>query len=469
MRRTVSQIALATIAAVGLALPAQAAVQFFGTAKIKPTFYNNFDFDDSKGDAPALNEGGWASGEHIRAELRLGWKAKGDNWSVKMIAESDVIMNKDNGDRSFYVGATKNNQPNAGGEFGIERAEFLYTFAPELQLETGWDIRFLDLKTGGLLYGDDHPFVGFRGKVGDMLSYELLYMPIQNSDLIGTRDDWQTGDWRVYTAKVNATLDTGMGKFTVSPLVAYSDNEAKNVNVTYYGLEGLGQIGPVKPSFEVVAANGEFEDGGPDVRSWAAFAGLEVPVSKALNPYVAFRYTRGDDDSSDDDVEGWLGITDIGRFTPLMGMDGNILGEHLASGASPYGASLYAYAPERAVGGNGYGGIGNGGSGNNPGQRLIAVGAKGDLGQLVPKLSYKAQAFFIWYDETGNLTNAKDPGEEVDDYAGTTFDLQLKYKFNKNFSIDNIFSAFVPGQGIEDQVNANDTAWLNMLTLAWAY
>ncbi|GAB6061939.1 porin [Deferrisoma palaeochoriense] len=469
MRKYLVSATLAAAALAAAALPAQAAIDFFGTAKVKPTFYSNFDFDDSKPDAPTLNEGGWASGEHMRAELRLGWQAKGDNWLVKMIAEADVIMNKDNGDRSFYVGAEKNNQPNAGGEFGIERAEFLYTFAPQLQLETGWDIRFLDLKTGGLLYGDDHPFIGFRGKLSEMFSYEVLYMPIQNGDVIGTRDDWQTGDWRVYTAKVDATFDTGMGKFTVSPLAAYSDNEDKNVNVTYYGLEGLGQIGPVKPSFEIVAANGEFEDGGPDVKSWAAFAGLEVPVSKALSPYVAFRYARGDDDKSDEDVEGWLGITDIGRFTPLMGMDGNILGEHLASGASVYGASLYAYAPERAVGGNTYGGIGNAGSGNNPGQRLIAVGAKGDLGEFVPNLSYKAQAFFIWYDQTGNLTNVKDPGEDVDDYAGTTFDLQLAYKFNKNFSIDNIFSAFVPGQGIEDQVDANDTAWLNMLTLAWTY
>ncbi len=469
MKAVFRLLALTAVGTVVLSAPAVAAVDFFGTAKIKPTFYKNFDFDGDKSDAPALNEGGWASGEHMRAELRLGWKASGDAWKIKMIAEADVIMNKDNGDRSFYVGATKENQPNAGGEFGIERAEFLYAFSPLFELETGWDIRYLDLKTGGLLYGDDHPFLGLRGKLSDQFSYEVLYMPIQNNDMIGTNDNWKTGDWRVYSAKVNGSFDTGAGKVTLSPLVAYSDNWAKNSKVTYYGLEGLGQIGPVKPSFEVIGATGEFKDGGPDISSWAAFAGLEVPVSKAFSPYVALRYTRGDDDKDDDDVNGFVGITDIGRFTPLMGMDGNILGEHLASGASPYGASLYAYAPERAVGGNVYGGIGNGGSGNNPGQRLLAVGAKGDLGTVVSNLSYKTQVFFIWYDKTGNLENVKDPGEDVDKYAGTTLDLQLKYRFSKNFSIDNIVSAFVPGSGIEDQVDASDTAWLNMLTFAWAY
>ncbi len=478
MRHPLRSAALALIGTALLASPAVAAIQFFGTAKIKPTFYSNFDFDDSKGDVATLNEAGWASGEHIRAELRLGWKAAGDKWRIKMIAEADVIYEKDTGDRSFYVGSEKERQPNTGGEFGIERAEFIYAFSPRFELETGWDVRFLDIRTGGLLYGDDHPFLGFRGKVTEGLGYEFLYMPIYNRDKIATSDNWKTGDWRVYSLKLNGTLDTGFGKLTVSPFAAFSDFENPNgrnndADVWYYGAELYGQLGPVKPAVEVVAASGEFNGGGPndgdDISSWALFAGLEVPLGKAFNPYAAFRYTRGDKDKNDNDVEGWVGITDIARFTPMLGMDGNILGEHLSSGASIYGAPLYSYSPENAVGGANYGGIGTGGSGNNPGQRLIALGAKGDLSQLVPNLSYKTQVFFIWYDQTDNLTNVKNPGEKVDEYAGTTFDLQLKYKFSKNFAIDNIFSAFVPGQGIEDQVDASDTAWLNMLTLAWTY
>lgn len=275
----------------------------------------------------------------------------------------------------------------------------------------------------------------------------------------------------MYNAKVNATFDTGIGKYTISPLVALSDNEAKKANVTYYGLEGTGKLGMFNVPFEILGANGGFtsKELTNDISAMALFAGIEAPLNKAFSPYVAVRYSSGDDDMTDDKAEGWVGITDIGRFTPLMGMDGNILGEHLANGASIYGASLYAYAPERAVVGNTYGGIGNAGSGNNPGQRLLAVGAKGDLAEHVPNLSYKSQLFFICYDQTDNLVNVKDPGDKVGTYAGTTFDLQLKYKFGKNFSIDNIVSAFVPGEGIEDQVDASDTAFLNMLTLAWAY
>jgi hypothetical protein len=267
-------------------------------------------------------------------------------------------------------------------------------------------------------------------------------------------------DWRVYSLKVNQKV----GGFNIAPFYAYSDNDNREAQINYYGAEVTGKAGIFKPSCEIVFADGEF-DNGADISSWAFFAGAEMEVSKAFNPYVAVRYTQGDDDATDDDVEGWVGITDIGRFTPLMGMDGGILSEDMGQS---YGATLYSYAPERAVGGNGYGGISNGGSGNNPGQIIAALGAKGDLSAMVDKLSYKTQVFFIWYDETDNLTNVKDPGTDVDDYAGTTFDLQLKYALDKNFNIDYIFGVFVPGDGIEDQFG-DDVAMTNCLSFNWSY
>ena len=293
----------------------------------------------------------------------------------------------------------------------------------------------------------------------------------------------------MYTLKINQQV----GDFNISPFIAYSDNDhpvystSTTANLTtgavsssttkindytsevvYYGMEVTGKIGMFNPSFEIVFADGDMSGGvqdGYDISSMAAFAAVEMNVSNAFKPYVAIRYTQGDDDASDNDVEGWVGITDIARFTPIIGMDGGILSEDLGRS---YGATLYSYSPERAVGGNKYGGIGNGGSGNNPGQVLCALGAKGDLSNMVEKLSYKSQVFMIWYDETDNLTNTKAPGKDVDDYAGTTFDLQLKYALDKNFTIDYIFGVFVPGDGIEDQYG-DDVAMTNCLTLAWTY
>ncbi|MEZ4600240.1 MAG: hypothetical protein R2940_10690 [Syntrophotaleaceae bacterium] len=479
-------VLLAVAAMMLPAAPSQAEIEFFGTAKIKPTFYDDFDFQSSKNDGPIVNEGGVTAGEHIRGELRLGWSAKGDKWSVKMIAEADIIYEKDNVDRSFYNTTSKEGLPNSGAEFGIERAELLYSFLPCLELETGWDIRALDIQTGGLLYGDDHPFLGFRGKIVEGTRYEALYIPVQNRYPLSTASppEWRgssADDWRVYSLKLiqdfggegvapktsffgNSAAERDILKFSVSPFYAYSDNDSRQAKVHYFGLEVTGQAGWFKPSFEIVGADGDF-DSGNDISSWAMFGGLEMTVSKVFNPYVAFRYTQGDDDASDDDVEGWVGITDIGRFTPLMGMDGNILGEDLGQS---YGATLYSYSPERAVGSNLYGGISNRGSGDNPGQKLIAVGSRGDLSALLPGLMYKTQAFFIWYDETDNLTNVANPGQKVDDYAGTTVDMQLAYAFNKNFAIDYIFSTFIPGEGIEDQFG-DDNAYVHAITLSWTY
>ena len=48
--------------------------RFFGTAKIKPTFYNNFDFQSSKNDAFIINEGGLTGGHHTRADY--AWVGK---------------------------------------------------------------------------------------------------------------------------------------------------------------------------------------------------------------------------------------------------------------------------------------------------------------------------------------------------------------------------------------------------------
>jgi hypothetical protein len=469
MMRKSMVVLLVAILVAAFAVPAMADISFFGTARILPTYYSNFDFNDNLPDAPTLNEGGLTMGEHIRSELRLGWKAGGDKWKIMMIAESDLIFEKDTVDRSFYNTGTKGTPAaaNAGGEFGIERVELNYTFAPALVLSTGWNIRAADIRTGGLLFGDDHPFIELGGKLTENLKYALTYIAINNRQLTSGVSP-VADDWRAYLLKFNAIVGAGDVKFDLSPMVLYSDNRMRNARVYYYGIEGTGQIGMIKPSFEFIVADGEFRTTPTvDIKSIAAFAGIELAVSKAFNPYVAFRYAKGDDNSSDNEAEGFVGITDIARFTPLIGMDGNILGEALGN---PYGNALYSYAPERRTPGNLYGGISNAGSGNNPGHKLLAIGAKGAISE---PLSYKAQVFMIWFDKTGNIpVGAGKTVSSVDKYAGTTFDLQVVYKFSNNFSTNFIYSTFVPGDGIKDQLStlADDTpAMLASLGLVWTY
>jgi hypothetical protein len=474
-------VLLAVLVVAMFAAPAMAEISFFGTGRVLPTYYSNFDFDDNKADAPVNNEAGFTTGEHARAELRLGWKAGGDKWKIFFIAETDLIMEKDTADRSFYTTVGKGNvppgtagigTPNAGAEFGIERVELTYAFTPAFVLATGWNIRAADIQTGGLLFGDDHPFIELGGKLTENLKYALDYIIVNNRQLEGSAGlSPITNDWRVYMLKLNAIVGAGNAKFDLSPFALYSDNRLRNAKVYYYGIEGTGQIGFIKPSFEFVYADGEFRSPSTvDIKAWAAFGGVELALSKAFNPYVAVRYATGDDNSGDNEAEGFVGITDIARFTPLMGMDGNILGESLGN---PYGNVLYSYAPERKFATHQYGGIGNASSGDNPGHMIAAVGAKGAVSEA---LSYKAQVFLIWYDKTGNiLTGAGKPGAGTpitEDYAGTTVDLQLAYKFSPNFSTYIIGSTFLPGDGIKDQLatTADDTyAYLASLGLVWTY
>jgi hypothetical protein len=451
-------VLLAAFSVVAFALPAMADVSFFGYARVVPTYYNNFDFDDNQPDAGIATEAGANNGEAIRAELRLGWKAGGDKWKIMMTTEADLFYTNPNVDR----GANTN-----GSFFGIERAEFTYAFSPALELITGWPISAADIGTGGILYGDDHPIIGFRGKVTDNFKYQLLYIPIFNAPVANAST--VEGDWRVYLLKPEFSLGMGSAKMSLNPILMFSDNRANDAKIYYYGLEGIGQFGFIKPSFEVIYADGEFRNNGRDIQAYAAFAGLELGFSKAFNPYIAGRYTSGDDDAADNDVEGFVGITDIGRFTPLMGMDGNILGETLSAGVY-YNSFLYSYAPDRGVGGNLYGGFGNASSGNNPGSMILALGAKGALNE---QFSYKAQVFGIWFDETNNLSmGAGKPAGDPDTFAGFTTDVMLKYDFSKNFSTSYIFSAFFPGDGIKDQqpITADDTfASLHTVNLIWTY
>jgi hypothetical protein len=81
----------------------------------------------------------------------------------------------------------------------------------------------------------------------------------------------------------------------------------------------------VKVRAEALGVTGSFGNG-DDISAFAGYAGLEYPVNESFNPFVALRVASGDDDPTDNDVEGWLGITDIGRFSPLIGIDGQFLG-----------------------------------------------------------------------------------------------------------------------------------------------
>ncbi len=472
-------------------------ITLFGSNRVIPSYYRNFDFDDDAKDAVILTEGGFGAGFFVRNEFRMGWKGVGQDgkWGFKVILENDIHMTKDNCDRNTYVGngAAPGNgySSDFGSEFSVERSNFWYKFG-DVKYSVGWDIKYLDIKTGGLVYADDHPFMALTG--GDKtLNWDLTMMFVNDTDDLNDAISGNAPndyDWYVYYGKLNYTFCVGDdGKFTVSPFIAFSDmgsaasKDGVDSDALYLGFEGHGSFGIFKPSFEIAYVNGEMNDlytnpsdptdiDDVDIESWAAFAGLTLALSPEFNPYVTCTWQQGDDDYGDDDAEGWVGITNIARYTPY-GMDGSILYEHFGGA---YGGPLYALSNERSTTGQRYGGIGGKGSGNNPGLLFLAAGTKGKI----QNVSYHVRVCYLQYDEEKAMEGALAAehgviNANVDDEIGWTIDGQLKYAFSKNFYTSLTASYFIVGDGIEDYYESyipdydDEDAILTALELGWKW
>ena len=328
----------------------------FGTNRFIPTYCSNMsDFDSDKHDGVTLDEGGFYAGFFVRNELRLGFSGKGENFGFRVILETDLHYTKNNVDRNTYTGYGHNSS-DFGSEFGVERSKFWYDFGP-VKLTTGWDVTWADLKTGGLVYGDDHPFIMLSGKAGDSMDWQLNMLLIEDTDDIFGTNSYRDGDWYTYIAKMNFKF----GGMTVSPFAVLSDmrKDAQgigNVHAYYFGLEAFGKTGIFMPSFEIVGVTGTINDAymngtvqqdDYDISSFAAFAALKLDLMPEFQPYIGGFYVQGDDDNTDNDAEGFVGITNITRYTPTFGMEGAYIYEHIGGQLQ---SPLYALTPERKGG-----------------------------------------------------------------------------------------------------------------------
>ena len=439
-------------------------ITLFGSNRVIPTYMKNLtDLDSDNHDPLTLTEGGWGAGFFVRNEFRMGWKGVGQDgkWGFKFILENDIHMTKANGDRNDYG----NSDDPFGSEFSVERQTFWYKFG-NVRFSAGTDIQFLDIKTGGLVYGDDHPFLALDG--GDKtLNWKLFMLLIEDSDDLGK--SYRDNDWYAYCAKLNYTFCSGdNGKFTLTPFLALSDMRKAaqgfgNSHAYYYGLGGHGSFGMIKPAFELVGVTGDITnadtDGSDiDIQSYAAFGSITLALSPEFNPYIGFYWAQGDDDPNDGDADGFVGITNITRYTPTFGMEGGIMYEHLGR----FGAPLYGLVPERAGASKRYiyGGIGGGGNGENPGLQYYGIGSKGKFGN---GNSYKVQVAYMMYDEEDAL------GLD-DDEIGWVLDAQVKHAFSKNFYTTYTFSCLNPGDGMEEAFGGNDDLAINTnIELGWKW
>src|SRR6056297_3963318 len=181
-------------------------ISVFGSLKTYPHFISDMDFneDDTAYDW-MLDESGIYDDDTVtvRNEFRLGFIGEGKNWTFMTILESDFALDKGNTDRGARGNEISNDSGFTGEDFGVEKLEFTYDFtshgAPFI-LETGWNTKFLDIETGGVLYGDDHPYIGLKGTYND-IPWEVLTLFVFDDAGVTGIGDAHDLDHTVYTAK----------------------------------------------------------------------------------------------------------------------------------------------------------------------------------------------------------------------------------------------------------------------------
>jgi len=445
-------------------------VEFFGSLKTYPSWMSQLNFNDDtdyelapiqiKGKDWKLidgmgDENGFMTDHNIRNELRMGWKGGNDTFDFMIILEADFNLDKN---------ATDRVDPNQN--FGVEKLDVGYNFGP-FRIHTGWTTRWLDIQTGGLVYGDDHPYIGLTGSIGENFKWEADYTIVydQTGDDIAFYDG-DNLDWRFYSLKGMYKIPSGFAKgFVISPFYAFSDNSKKTTNnaqVSYFGLEGYGKLGMFTPRFEIVYADGDTDDDSLgqdyDISAMAAYASVDVEICPGFIPYIGIKWEEGDDDPNDDDIDAFNAITDIARYTPTFGMENAIVYRAI----SALGTSLYTGNFNMLGTSPGYGGIGNSSAGDAPGMLMWGIGAKGKFG----KWSYKVQYMDFSFDEEPDQLVAG-----VDDEVGQEFDLRVTYAFSNHFTIANCFAAFDPGDAIEELWgdDYDDTALVNTIELIWTW
>jgi len=448
-------------------------VKFFGSMKTFPSWSSSLDFGGDSGLDWMLDENGVLADHNVRNELRMGWKGGNDTFDFMIILEGDFNLDKNNTDR----GANKSgltyekweDQGMSGADFGIEKLDIGYNFGP-FRIHSGWTTRWLDIMTGGLVYGDDHPYIGLTGNLGENFSWQADYNIVYD---VTTRSDDITPfsgdklDWRFYSVKGIYKIPSGFAKgFVISPFYAFSDNndrQTNNAQVSYFGLEGYGKLGMFTPRFEIAYADGSTDKdaGGTDydISAMAAFASVDIEICPSFIPYLGIKWEEGDSDPTDDDIEAFNAITDISRYTPTFGMENAIFYRTVLS----LGTALYSGNFNIIGSDPGYGGIGNSSKGDAPGLLMWGLGFKGKY----DKWSYKVQYLDFQFDEEPLGLD----GTSTDDEVGQEFDVRVAYTFSKHFLIANTFAAFDPGDSVQERLgnDFDDTALVNTIELIWKW
>jgi hypothetical protein len=487
---------------------------FGAQLRMIPTSENNWDFGLGTINSPVYgtvnykrhsNESGQVAQNYIRTEARLYFTGedKDKKWDLYTALEFDSVVDQTEVD-------------NRGRDYGLERLHGSVAIPglEQVRFHAGWDIYYMDAVDAGagFIYGDDDPGLWLTGDF-DSLEFQVGYHKKVDSnfasrdqveyinDEAGVKSD---NDRDLYDAMLTYHVnDDNELRFMVSydvmktrSTVALSTNKGADVETYRLGVLYTGKLGIVEPEFEAVyqggtADNIELETGAApaagddfDIKAYALYGDVALNLTDIVGfkvmPHVGFMYTSGDDDGTDDDLEGYCAVANAQRFTPRFGGEDTIIGDFNVL----LGTVLYGYIPELygSMGGSQAGGVATGGllngsvggRGDNPGMTLYGGGIT-----IEPKpfISYRTNFMWIeWNEDFVAASAATGAPVQIDSgTAGQQWSNSLRVSLNKNVHIFGNATFFWPGETIEDVTKdvygkkADDVAQRYAVALIWRF
>ena len=472
-----------------------------GTVQINPLLGGGeLNFKTHTTEAGNLSQG------YIRTEARLYFTGedKDKKWSLYSALEFDSVVDQTEVD-------------NRGRDYGLERlhGSIVIPGLEQVRFHAGWDIYYMDAVDAGagFIYGDDDPGFWLTGDF-DSLEFQVGYHKKLDSnfasrdqveylnDQAGVKSD---NDRDLYDAMLTYHVnDDNEVRFmalydamkTRSTSNFGATNKGADVETYRVGVLYTGKLGIVEPEFEAVyqggeANNIELETGAApaagddfDIKAYALYGDVALNLTDLFGfkvmPHVGFMYTSGDDDGTDDDLEGYCAVANAQRFTPRFGGEDTIIGDNNIL----LGTILYGYLPELygSMGGTQQGGVATGGlangsvggRGDNPGMTLYGGGIT-----IEPKeyISYRTNFMWIeWNEDFAAFSPVTLATVQVDSgTAGQQWSNSLRVSLSKNVHIFGNATLFWPGDAIKDVTKdvygekADDVAQRYAVALIWRF
>jgi len=511
-----SLAATATAGVLSVRIPTKSGIEArFGMVELfTVNWAKNYDFNDNEPDPVWVGDPeGWVRDNYMSHMVYFPIDfVKGNDW------RAHVLFSYKGSD--FDQGHDANYNDFNGVDYDrwrVERAyfDFKLNFLPfNARLGVGHDVWTLDARGGALVYFDDDPGIRFYGNV-DKFVFDFKFA--RKSEQTDKASFGTDSNRDLYMLKVGYDVAP---EFKPQVFFAWDRNGAMpgdsgTWDIYYAGINALGKVGPFMYQAELVyqggnvnlkgkgmeMPDGDYEDDF-DVSAWAGLLNFQVDLAAWVPDLKKFVvglggvYFSGDDDAKDDDLKGFVGITNATRFFKPWSM--GTLPVHGANTQPVIGSTIYGWNPTGWGIGPGVGGVlgqpiaaidtafgmklgkvGNlGAHGDNPGMWAL-VGTVDWVPS--PKWAIKAMVKYMEWDDSDpieyTLMKAFDlpKKKSVDEEIGWETDLMVSYKLYKNVTLFGGISALFPGDGIDD-INKvvygdsdSDTAWHGQLGVKFVF